>query len=117
MGQKSVMSAAELESMIMAELREHPECDRAAVVIRPMGLSCDAVLVGDEPPMSNARQGSTKSPIDYATNSNWPNSLRTSACGRFFMRDGLAKCVRPPQGEKTKGGLFFGRRADVFRAQ
>jgi hypothetical protein len=50
MGQKSVMSAAELESMIMAELREHPECDRAAVVIRPMGLSWDAVLVGDEPP-------------------------------------------------------------------
>ena len=50
MGQKSVMSAAELESMIMAELREHPECDRAGVVIRPMGLSWDAVLVGDEPP-------------------------------------------------------------------
>ena len=50
MGQKSVMSAAELESMIMAELREHPECDGAAVVIRPMGLSWDAVLVGSEPP-------------------------------------------------------------------
>jgi hypothetical protein len=50
MGQKSVMSAAELESMIMAELRKHPECDRAAVVIRSMGLSWDAVLVGDEPP-------------------------------------------------------------------
>ena len=50
MGQKSVMSAAELESMIMAELREHPECDRAGVVIRPMGLSWDAVLIGDEPP-------------------------------------------------------------------
>jgi len=50
MGQKSVMSAAELESMIMAELREHPECDRAAVVIRPMGLSWEAVLIGDEPP-------------------------------------------------------------------
>ena len=32
----------------MAELREHPECDRAAVVIRSMGW--DAVLVGDEPP-------------------------------------------------------------------
>jgi hypothetical protein len=31
--------------MIMAELREHPECDRAAVVLRPI-----AVLIGDEPP-------------------------------------------------------------------
>ena len=50
MSQKSAKSAAELESMIMAELREHPECERAAVVIRPMGLSWDAVLVGDEPP-------------------------------------------------------------------
>jgi hypothetical protein len=49
MSQKSAKSAAELESMIMAELREHPECERAAVVIRPMGLSWDAVLVGDEP--------------------------------------------------------------------
>jgi hypothetical protein len=46
MSQKSAKSAAELD----AELREHPECDRAAVVIRPMGLSWDAVLVGDEPP-------------------------------------------------------------------
>jgi hypothetical protein len=50
MSQKSAKSAAELESMIMAELREHPECERAAVVIRPMGLSWDAVLVGDAPP-------------------------------------------------------------------
>ena len=74
MGQKSVMSAAELESMIMAELREHPECDRAAVVIRPMGLSWDAVLVGDEPPNVDARRGSPKSTAGYAKNSNWPNS-------------------------------------------
>ena len=29
MSQKSTKSAAELESMIMAELREHPECDSA----------------------------------------------------------------------------------------
>jgi hypothetical protein len=50
MDQKSVKSTAELESMIIAEMREHPECDSAAVVIRPMGLSWDAVLVGDGPP-------------------------------------------------------------------
>ena len=55
MSQKLAKSAAELESMIMAELREHPECDRAAVVITPMGLSGDAVLVGDEPSECKAR--------------------------------------------------------------
>ena len=38
-------TAAELESMIMVELREHPECDSAGVVvIRPLGLSWDAAL-------------------------------------------------------------------------
>jgi hypothetical protein len=48
--QKSAKSAAELESMITAELREHPECESAGVVvIRPMGLSWDAALVGDGP--------------------------------------------------------------------
>jgi hypothetical protein len=31
MSQKSAKSAAELESMIMAELREHPECESAGV--------------------------------------------------------------------------------------
>jgi hypothetical protein len=28
MAQKAAKSAAELESMIMAELREHPECEK-----------------------------------------------------------------------------------------
>jgi hypothetical protein len=50
MSQKPVKTAAELESMIMAELREHPECEAAGVVvIRPMGLSWDAALVGGGP--------------------------------------------------------------------
>ncbi len=54
MAQKSAKTAAELESMIMAELREHPECESAGVVvIRPMGLSWDAALVGDGPPLLN----------------------------------------------------------------
>jgi hypothetical protein len=36
--------------MIMAELREHSECESAGVVvIRPMGLSWDAALVGEGP--------------------------------------------------------------------
>jgi hypothetical protein len=33
MSQRSAKSAAELESMIVAELREHPACESAAVVI------------------------------------------------------------------------------------
>jgi hypothetical protein len=46
MSQKSAKSVAELESMIMAELREHPECESVGVVvIRPTGLAWDAVLV------------------------------------------------------------------------
>ena len=48
MSQKSAKSAAELESMITAELREHPECERAGVeVIRATGVAWDAALIRD----------------------------------------------------------------------
>jgi hypothetical protein len=48
--QKSIKTAAELESIITAELREHSDCDGAGVVvIRPMDLSWDAALIGDSP--------------------------------------------------------------------
>jgi hypothetical protein len=47
MSQRSAKSAAELESMIMAELREHPECESAGVVIiGPTGPNWNAALVG-----------------------------------------------------------------------
>jgi hypothetical protein len=50
MSQKSVKTAAELESMITAELREHPECESAGgEVIKPTGVAWDAALVGDGP--------------------------------------------------------------------
>jgi hypothetical protein len=50
MFQKSTKTAAELESIITAELHEYSDCDGAGVVvIRPMGLSWDAALVGDGP--------------------------------------------------------------------
>jgi hypothetical protein len=49
MSQKSAKSAAELESMIMAELREHPECDSAGVAVSSKGVGWDAVLVRDGP--------------------------------------------------------------------
>jgi hypothetical protein len=50
MSEKSIKTAAELESIVTTELREHSECDGAGVVvIRPMGLSWDAALVGDGP--------------------------------------------------------------------
>jgi hypothetical protein len=46
MSQRSAKSAAELESMIMAELREHPECESVAVVIiGPTGPGWNAALV------------------------------------------------------------------------
>ena len=45
MSQKLAKSAAELESMIMAELREHPECDSAAVEVTSKEIGWDAVLV------------------------------------------------------------------------
>ena len=44
MSQRSAKSAA-VESMIVAELREHPECESAAVVIiGPTGAGWDATL-------------------------------------------------------------------------
>jgi hypothetical protein len=50
MSQKSAKTAAELESMIMAELREHPECESAAVAVtRPTGVAWDSVLIRTVP--------------------------------------------------------------------
>src|SRR4029450_6037219 len=47
MSQRSAKSAAELESMIMAELREHPVCESAGVVIiGPTGPNWNAAFVG-----------------------------------------------------------------------
>jgi hypothetical protein len=47
MSQRPVKRAAELASMIVAELREHPECETAAVVILgPTGAGWDAALAG-----------------------------------------------------------------------
>jgi hypothetical protein len=55
MSQKSAKSAAELESMIMAELREHPECESAgAAVTRSMGVAWDAVLIREGPQIHDA---------------------------------------------------------------
>jgi hypothetical protein len=47
MGQKSLMSAAELESMIMAELREHPERQWS---LGQWALAGIPSWSGDEPP-------------------------------------------------------------------
>jgi hypothetical protein len=55
MSQKSAKSAAELESMIMAELREHPECDSAGVAVtRPISVAWDAVLIREVPQNNDA---------------------------------------------------------------
>jgi hypothetical protein len=45
MPERAAKSAAELESMIVAELREHPECESAAVVIlAPSGSGWEAAF-------------------------------------------------------------------------
>jgi hypothetical protein len=55
MTQKSAKSATELECIITAELREHPECESAAVsVIRPTGATWDAVLIREMPQPNDA---------------------------------------------------------------
>jgi hypothetical protein len=48
MPERTVKTAAELESMIMAELREHPECESAVVIIGPTSAGWDASLSGTE---------------------------------------------------------------------
>ena len=54
MFQKSAKSAMELESMITAELRQHPECESAGVeVIRPTGVAWDAVLIRSSPQLND----------------------------------------------------------------
>ena len=56
--QKLAKSAAELESMITAELREHPECESAGVaVISPTGAAnWDAVLIREVSQTNDACQ-------------------------------------------------------------
>ena len=54
MFQKSAKSAMELESMITAELSQHPECESAGVeVIRPTGVAWDAVLIRSSPQLND----------------------------------------------------------------
>jgi hypothetical protein len=40
--------------MIMAELREHPECESAGVEVRPTGSAWDAVLIRSVPQANDA---------------------------------------------------------------
>jgi hypothetical protein len=53
MSRKSAKSATELESMIMAELREHPECDSAGVEIIKQPGVWDAALIGEGPHLND----------------------------------------------------------------
>ena len=64
MSQKSAKSPAELESMIMAELREHPECDSAGVVVSSKGVGWDAVLVRDKAQINDACEARLAEIID-----------------------------------------------------
>jgi hypothetical protein len=52
--QKSAKTAAELESMIMAELREHPECESAAVaVIGPTSVDPGDTVLREGAPIAD----------------------------------------------------------------
>jgi hypothetical protein len=64
MSQKSAKSAAELESMIMAELREHPECESAAVVVNSKDVGWDAVLVREGAQLNDECQARLAEIID-----------------------------------------------------
>ena len=57
--EKSAKTAAELESMIMAELREYPECESAAVaVIGPTSVdSWDTVLIREGAQIADECEG------------------------------------------------------------
>jgi hypothetical protein len=70
MSQKSAKSAAELESLIMAELREHPECESAAVVVNSQ-VSVGTLFwsARERSSMMSARRGSRKSLIDFGMSS------------------------------------------------
>lgn len=76
--QKSAKSAAELESMITAKLREHPECESAGVVgIRPMGLNWDAAWSATgQQSMPSAIRDSQRVPTGFAESSIWLNRIR-----------------------------------------
>jgi hypothetical protein len=56
MSAKSAKSATELECIITAELREHPECESAAVsVIRAPGVvTWEALLIREMPQTNDA---------------------------------------------------------------
>jgi hypothetical protein len=70
MSQKSPKTAAELESMIMAELREHPECDSAGVVVSSKDIGWDAFWsAGHRISMMSARRGSRRSLIGFGRSS------------------------------------------------
>ena len=51
MPERTLKTAAELESIIIAELREHPECESAAVLIGPTREGWDASLAGTDATM------------------------------------------------------------------
>jgi hypothetical protein len=55
MSQKPTKTSAELESMIMAELRKYPECESAAVaVIGPTSIEVwNAVLIREAPQIND----------------------------------------------------------------
>lgn len=51
MAQKEAKTRAELEALIMAEVRQHPECDNVegVAITRPLGRPWDIAVLRDGP--------------------------------------------------------------------
>ena len=65
MSQKQAKTAAELENMIMAELREYPECEAAGVAIqRRSNVTWDAALLGGAPTINVECRGECRAILE-----------------------------------------------------
>ena len=92
MAQKPTKSAAELESMIMAELREYPECESAAVaVIGPTSIEAwNAVLVREGPQIILADSCVTTAKTNFAYANLWGRCLCSYRRRLLGVADGTA---------------------------
>ena len=65
MSQKQAKTAAELENIIMAELREYPECEAAGVAIqRRSNVTWDAALLGGGPTINVECRGECRAILE-----------------------------------------------------
>jgi hypothetical protein len=86
MSQKSAKSAAELERMIMAELREYPECDSAGVAVTRPGA-------GRKPGSKNRVTAEAQANAAATGRCQWTTCCASCAT-RMSMPDGVTTWLR-----------------------